>query len=228
MITLQNCQKSDVQHWGHDLYSQYIRGLANFEEAATIAVKSLYEDFITPTGDPLFALVRIFRVTAYDDLPPDLKKLTDPDIQYWIALAGTYGQEQNWCDRHQSVSHGVLSAEHATPMLKAALKLAGVKWGSEASDHMPDPHNIAIEHYFYIPNAPHHEDIPDQENFILRYGIQSVIGIGSPFMSQSAYLAVMFSKMPINQTDCNKLIEIAPYLSTLLASYDARNLIWSA
>ena len=59
------------------------------------------------------------------------------------------------------------------------------------------------------------------------YKIQSVVGIGSPFLSQSFYLLLGFSHVSIDEEDAHKFSQLAPYISSLLAVYDQRGIIWT-
>ena len=50
---------------------------------------------------------------------------------------------------------------------------------------------------FYVPDAVGSPYIPFQDDFVLRYGIKSVLGFGGVLSSGELYVVIMFSKVSI-------------------------------
>jgi hypothetical protein len=80
--------------------------------------------------------------------------------------------------------------------------------------------------YFYVPDAYNNPAIPDKDNFVIPYGIRSVIGIGSPFLSGSFYIGLFFSKVFISEEHVETFAKLATPVSTLLATYDRGDHLW--
>jgi hypothetical protein len=221
MLVLDTVESNDVTQFGRALFAKHREGLDSFETAAQRSVKAVYDEFRQPDGSSQFALVRIFRFCAYDELHHDLQPLADPvDPPAWMALMATMGDEPAWCDRHQSAGHKVVPAgADVTPMLKAVFNQLKFRPGREVSTVELMPVSEAAA-YFHVPQAQGSEHIPAQDEFVVPHQIQSVVGIGSPFISGASYIGLAFSKAPIDASSADKFSQVSPFISTLLALYD--------
>jgi hypothetical protein len=175
--------------------------------------------------------MRIFRSSTYDQLPGELKAMVSPTGGPWMALMGTVGDIAEWCDRRMSKGHQIIAAtgETRSPMVKAAFEQIGLDKLLAGGGESPE--NLMLEgkqltSYFHVPTAPGSQYIPAQD-FVARYQIQSVVGVGSPFISGAVYLALAFSKAPIDDASAREFAEVAPFLSSLLAIHDGRRVLWS-
>src|SRR5688500_8081201 len=111
MLNLETVSPEEYTAFAKDLMWQ-CKELGTHEEASQHIAKQIYEQFTTD-GQPTFALVRIFRMTRVELLPEELRDLLDEDEQYAMALTGTYGMDEVWCDRRQSVGHKVIPLRQA-------------------------------------------------------------------------------------------------------------------
>lgn len=206
-----------------------VRERANsFEDAAQLATEQIFNHFGKIDGRQPFALVRIFRITHYEHLPAELQPLADPQYENWLALMGTTGVEPAWCDRHQSQSHKLLPTQgDLTPMLQAAFEQIGLleQPVPESNDFLQG--TAVMNRYFHVQEAPGSSYVPAQSEFVEPYGIQSVIGLGTRFLSTSAYFMIAFSTVPVDTDAARALIGFSPFLSTLLAHYDGTGVIFS-
>jgi hypothetical protein len=66
----------------------------------------------------------------------------------------------------------------------------------------------------------------EQDDFVKRYNIQSVLGIGCTFDSGSFHLTLFFSKIQFSNTDVQLLMQLSPFISSLLATYDEKGRYW--
>ncbi len=225
MLVLKESKPQDLADFGRKMLNTNRDGLASFEEAAQVVVNTLYREIRQPNGDPLFAMVRIFRLGSYDDLHPDLKAEADPNIERWMALTATVGVEQDWCDRRLSEDHQLIPADMAaTPMMRAAFDQIGLTFGKNTLPPKEDADGYS--HYFHVLEALGSPYIPDQNNFVIPYEIQSVFGFGHVFSNYDSYLCLGFSKTRIIKEEMDKFVNVAPFIGTLLAIYDAKQL-WS-
>jgi hypothetical protein len=220
-----------MSHFGRELLADHRKKHASFESAAQNLVEELFHTFTQSNGDPMFALVRLYRLCKYEELNADVQALVDPARQRWMVLMGTYGVEAAWCDRRQSQGHKALNlGADQSPMVSAAVYQLGMDVGVKLP---PPPHNLAIPEvslmtrYFHIEQAAGSQYVPAQTPFVVPYDIESVVGIGSNFMSSAAYLLLGFSRVHLPKDDANKFAQLAPFVSTLMALYD-KGMIWSA
>ncbi len=228
MMILTQTDAAALTQYGRALMEAHRTNRTSFEDAAQAITQALYQDFVIEDGSPMFALVRVYRLTSFDELASELKGLVDPARQRWMALAGTWGAEPAWCDRHQSQGHKALNlGSDQSPMVSASIHQLGMDVGVDippAPLDLPIPEATFMTRYFHIEHALGSPYIPAQDGFVKPYGIHSVVGLGSNFASRSAYLLLGFSKTHIDQANAMKFSQLAPYVSTLLAVYDARSL----
>ena len=63
---------------------------------------------------------------------------------------------------------------------------------------------------FYVPDAVGSPYIPAQEDFVIRHGIQSVLGFGGILMSGALFAIVLFSKTRIPRETAENFKTLAP------------------
>lgn len=229
MIVLSKAQTSEVANFGRQFLSQNRDRHSSFEQAANACVKALYNEFRQENGGHIFALVCIFRLSQFSELPAGIQAKVQRDLgDRWMALMATIGQEPAWCDRRQSEGHqAIVAGENQSPMLKAAFEHLGLKIDENAiSRDLVFEEVSLLTHYFHVPEALGSRHVPAQDQFVKPYRIHSVVGLGSPFLTNSAYLALAFAKAPIATEDAQKFAELSPFVSTFLASYEGRGIIW--
>ena len=229
MINLNTCSEDDVRQFGRYLLNNLRDSMQTFEQVSRACSRAIYDEFRASDGEPLFALVRVFRSTLYENLPPELQTMAHPDeADRWLTLMGTMGVEPAWRDRRQSQNHQVVPVnETLTPMFTVAFEQLGIPVLADASQK-PDAHNVmSMVRYFHTLHAPGSPLVPAQDDFVEPYGIESVVGVGGRFLSGATYVALGFSIEPIDEEGAQKFGELAPHLSTLLAIYDGQGAIWN-
>lgn len=185
---------------------------ATIEEAARRAVDFLYGELVDAAGAPACALVRFFKTHPYRDLPADLQSVaraasaeaaTIDDLRC-LTLIATRGDEPEWNSRHASRGHRaipLLSVEmvQQAPMIaqlitQLGLPIANVVRPSRGLllDLDQTAHNV-----FYVPRALGSPHIVAQEEFVMRYGIESVLGFGGLLASGDLFATILFSKVAI-------------------------------
>lgn len=222
MTQLLNTSQAEVTQIARGLFIEYRDHIHSFEAIAQALTQRIYEQF-----SPDIALARIFRVSKYAEIPADLASLADSSTSHWVILAGSYGDKPQWCGRANSVNHRIISAISSTPMIAAALQKSRIDVGSAQHAMIPDAKMIELGHYFYVPDAIGDERIPDQRNFVQPYGIRTVIGVGSRFLSGAAYLMVIFTKVLLDQDQVETLLSMTPFVSTMLAAQDGKGNLWA-
>jgi hypothetical protein len=233
MIILKDTVQNEVAQFGHHLFYQNDKNLKSFEEVAQLSVRSIFETFRESDGQSTFALARIYRYCQTEELPSDiieslgLNAGSDGD---WLALMGTVGDEPAWCDRQFSQHHqAVCINDNMSMMFKAVLNQLRLM-PEQFEDDIPvtvGESSLSIVKYFYVPDAYSNTSIPDKDDFVIPYGIRSVIGIGSPLLSGAFYTGLFFSKVSLSSGDVEAFIKLSPAISTLLSSYDRHHPLWN-
>lgn len=232
MITLSNASHDEIAQFGHNLFYSQGSNLQSFEEAAQLCTQSIFKTFRETDSQSTFALVRIYRLCQTDELSSDLIESlnnTSNVTDSWLTLMGTTGDESDWCNRQLSQKHKAVPInDDLSLMFKAIfnqLRLAP----QEFDDDIPveiGKSTIPMVKYFYVSDAHTNPSIPDKDDFVIPYDIQSVIGIGSPFLSGSFYIGLFFSKVFLSRDDVETFTQLATSVSTLLATYDSNDHIW--
>jgi hypothetical protein len=232
MLDLHSSDLKAIDEFGRTLMSTYRSTLNSFEEAAIVCVKAIYDEFRQPNGQHTFALVRIYRLCRFDELLPELQAIATPDVPYWMALMGTVGNEPTWCDRRTSQGHKAIRAVgDRSPMLTAAFEQIGLN--KIITERAVDTNSLQMQEttlftsYFHVPHALGSPFIPAQHEFVEPYHIQSVVGVGSAFLSNSIHLTLCFADTFLDEDSARKFSELSTYISTLLAIYDGNGVIWA-
>jgi hypothetical protein len=182
------------------------------EEAAERAVDFFYREFVDDSGQPACALVRFFKTHPYGDLSEELQGVVRgmapaaewlPELRC-LTLLATRGDEPQWNRRQASHGHRVIplmSVEvvQQAPMIaqlitQLGLPIAEVVRPSRALmlDQTQKAHNV-----FYVAHALGSSHIVAQEEFVIPYGIASVLGFGGLLSSGDLFAMILFSKVPI-------------------------------
>jgi hypothetical protein len=231
MINLSQTNETEIQRYARELFKTYQQQDLTFETLSQKLMHNVYDDFCNEQGQRIFILTRIFRLCKYLELPPEAHSEIDSSSgKFWLALCGTVGDEPAWNNRHQSQGHRIIpGGAFQTPMLKAVFEqMALEKTLQEGESGIKlEDYNIA-ERFFHVETAPGSPYIVAQEDFVNRYGVHSVIGIGSPFISGSFYFALFFARATITRPQAELFARITPFISTLLARQDAKNHLWES
>ncbi len=180
------------------------------EEAAGAIVRYLADHLIDKaTSTSACALVRLYKLHPYAELPSDVQAaarravvddsvLLD-EVNCLVQLASV-GIEEGWNDRRASQRHQAIPLPSAAalrrlPMVAALLSALQIDhdWvvGSALTPigtNEDQPYDV-----FHVPDARNCPSVPDQEDFVIPYGIRSVVGFGGVLPSGSMFAVVVFS-----------------------------------
>lgn len=175
-------------------------------------VRFLFENLGDDDGRPACALARMFKTHRYDALDMELREFTrniEPaadrvhDLRCLVLLA-TIGDELPWNSRHESRGHKCIPLVNEkmveeAPMIAQLIKQIGLKISNVVR---PDPalmltHENASYNVFYVPQANGSPYIVAQNEFVRRYGIESVIGFGGLAGAGDLLATILFTKVPI-------------------------------
>jgi diguanylate cyclase (GGDEF)-like protein len=183
------------------------------EEVAGDIVHCLRNGFIDDrTGSPAMALVRFYKTHPFGALDDDLRAFVrgmlagappSPDMQCLTLLASA-GERPEWNSRKTSVGHRAIPLPseqfvEQSPMIAHLIRQFGL---DVASLLEPDPRLLmdADQHshnVFYVPEAVGSPMIPAQQDFVVPFGIRSVIGVGGLLPAGELFALILFSRTHI-------------------------------
>jgi hypothetical protein len=190
-------------------------GASSMEEVAGRIVRYLYDTLIDgQTGERACPLIRFFKTQTYEGLDDELKAFALnmlggstplPGMKCMILL-GTVGENQEWNLRGTSKGHKAIplpseEVVHQIPMIRNLIKQLGL---SVCSVVKPDPAlllDMEQKTYgvFLVPESLGSPYIPAQKEFVVPYGIKSVMGFGGMLPSLDIFVIIMFLRASISR-----------------------------
>lgn len=193
-------------------------GAVCMEEAAQNIVDYLYEAFRYETADGeeknACALLRLFKTHPFAELEQDQREFAlgllnggcDSRSVPCLTLLASRGEGEGWNDRRRSRGHIAIpllseKALESFPMVVQLLEQLGLELGSVIKT---DPELVVRLSeqscgVFHIPRARGSRHIPDQDSFVLPYGIESIVGFGGVFPNGEIYAAILFTHVPVSR-----------------------------
>ncbi len=216
---------------------------ASMEETAGHMVRYLYDHFlIKGTTQRSCVLVRLFVTQPFGALSTELQSrarqmlgnIQESPAHTCLVLLGTVGQEREWNSRHLSSGHQVipLPSEQvltSIPMISQLINQLGVDVNCVLK---PTPNMLlAAEqktyNVFYVPEATGSPYIPAQQNFVIPFGVKSVLGFGGLLPSGELFAVILFSRSHIPQETATLFKPFALAAKASLLPFDRPNSIFS-
>ena len=217
-------------------------GASCMEEVAGRMVRYLYDTLVDGrTGARACPLIRFFKTQAYEELPGDLqafaKKMLDRDSPQsgmkCMTLLGTIGEDPKWNSRETSRGHQAIplpseEVVHQLPMIRNLIKQLGLSVKSVVN---PDPAllmDMEQNTYgvFFVPEALGSPYIPGQKEFVIPYGVKSVVGFGGMLPSLDIFVVILFLRLSITRETAdlfknlslNAKLAVLPFEKTIFDS----------
>jgi hypothetical protein len=213
-----------------------LRDCESLEAAAGTVVRYFHEHCVDlRSGARNCPLVRFYKTHPFGSLEPALRELVaselgaappDPAMRC-LTLLGTAGEESAWNSRHHSKRHRVIPLPSAdivrsAPMIARLLEDLGVDL--EAMVERPDatarPNEPRTYDVFHVEQALGSPAIPAQEEFVVPYAIQSVVGFGGVLRSGELFAVVLFSRARIPAASANRFRTLALDIRSALFPLD--------
>jgi hypothetical protein len=181
-------------------------GASSMEEVAGRIVRYLRDTLINgQTGERACPLIRFFKTHAYEGLDDELKafalnmlggSVPLPETKCFTLL-GTVGENQEWNLRGTSKGHKAIplpseEVVHQIPMMRNLIKQLGLSVRSV--DMEQKTYNV-----FLVPEALGSPYVPAQKEFVVPYGIKSVMGFGGMLPSLDIFVIIMFLRASISR-----------------------------
>lgn len=196
------------------------QGASSISGAADTIVRYLYTDSGTlPDGRRTCALVRCYRTMAYGSLDRAQRAFADglmrvplasPDMKC-LTLVATVGDEAAWCSPATSRGHRVIplpSPEivEQAPMIAQLIRQMGLDIDSVVRPQQDIIPALAGRTYnvFHVEQAVGSPYIPAQQDFVVPYGVRSVVGFGGLLRSGDLFSVIMFSRLPITEESAGR------------------------
>lgn len=188
------------------------REATSLEAVAMRIVGHLADRMRDPDGSRQCALVRCFKTHAYGDLDDGLQGFAREILgeapasnqTKCLTLLATAGLRPEWNSRHASSGHRalpLLDAESVSrfPMIARLVQDLGVEIGDllappEAIVIASKPRSYAV---FYVPEAVDSPWIYAQREFVVPFGIRSVVGFGGLLPDGELIATLLFARVPI-------------------------------
>lgn len=205
--------------------------VTSHEQASQHICQQLYH-MLQQEDQPALALVRVYRLTRVEDLPPDLRALVDPDELFVMSLTGTYGLQDEWRRRQDSAGHKVVPVNKiAIPSLIPMFEQLLVRDMKADLPRLYETRNVigsvrSTGGTFYIEDVPTSPVIPAQDTFVEPYGVKSLVGFGGLMAGSerlaSLFVLVAFSRVHFTPEMADAFHRMHPFVGTALASRAAQ------
>jgi len=212
MYDLTKFTQQDLDRCGEAL-SKLGSDVGSMEEAANRIVRHLFDNAINPENKKnACALVRFYKTHAYEDLNAELRAFAQgilghapesPDIKC-LTLLATAGEKAEWNSREASAGHKAIPLPNEAsvsqiPMISRLVSQFGLDVKAVIQ---PDPNLLAdLEQQkynaFHVAEAVGSPYIPAQKDFVVPFGIRSVLGFGGMLATGDLFAVIMFAKVQI-------------------------------
>ena len=187
-------------------------GAPTLEASAQRVCRFLYDELVDPESNRACALVRCYKTHAYASLDPELQgfargalgdEAPRPTMKV-LTLMATVGQSAGWNSRHLSRGHRAIplpSPEivEKAPMISQLIKEMGLELTHVLQPTADLVKELAGKRHgiFHVENALGSPYIPAQEEFVVRFGIQSVLGFGGMLPSGELFAVILFATVHV-------------------------------
>ena len=190
------------------------KGAGSMEETAGSIVGYLFDHLVDGrTGLRACSLVRFFKTHTYEKLDDELQDFarktmgdtpTYPDMKC-LTLLATAGEKTEWNSRKNSAGHKAipLPSEEVVgriPMIRNLIKQLGLSVPTVIKPDQKIIMDLEQKTYnvFYIPEAAGSPYVPAQGDFVIPYGIKSVLGFGGLLPTGDIFAVIVFLKVPVS------------------------------
>lgn len=189
------------------------------------------------TGRKDCVLVRCFLTRAYGELDPQSQDCARRALacgpgsldMKCLTLFGTAGERPEWNERGRSRHYRSIPLTGSQsvaqfPMVSQLLQQLGVELASKTQPEsdllvggVEQTYNV-----FHVPDAKGSPFVPAQEEFIIPFGIESVVGFGGVLPSKELFTVILFSKKKISREMAELFKPLAMSVKLALLPFDGR------
>ena len=199
-------------------------GASTLEASAQRVCRFLYDELHGPDGQRACALIRCYKTLAYASLEPDLQSFARSALgteaprptMKCLTLMATVGESAAWNSRHFSRGHKAVplpSPEivEKAPMISQLIKELGLELGTALQPSPDVVKELAGKKHgvFHVENAVGSPYIPAQQEFVVRYGIKSVLGFGGMLATGDLFAVILFATVHVPASAANRFKTLA-------------------
>lgn len=211
-------------------------GAGSMEEVADRIARYFYDQFIDlSNGTSAFTLVRCFKTHALGDLPNELQTYAQKMLNQQVAspatkcltLLATQGDRVEWQTRQASVGHQAIpliseQLVSQSPMISQLISQFGLPIHTVLD---PDPSLIVdlakkTFNVFHVLDAFSSPHVPAQQEFVVPWGVRSVLGFGGMLPSGNLIAIIVFSKVPISRETADMFKTLALNVKMAVLPFD--------
>jgi two-component system NtrC family sensor kinase len=215
-----------------------LTGAPTLETSAHRTCRFLYDELHGPDTSRACALVRCYKTHAFGALDPELQGFArgilgeaEPRASMkCLTLMATVGQSAGWNSRHLSRSHRAIplpSPEivEKAPMISQLIKELGVELEVVLQPSPEVVKELAGKRHgvFHVENALGSPYIPAQQEFVVRYGIQSVLGFGGLLFNGDLFAVILFSTVHVPAASAERFRTVALDVKSAFARFNDTN-----
>lgn len=201
-----------------------VSGAPTLEMSAQRVCRFLYDELHGPDVQRACALVRCYKTHAFSELDPDLQTFarailgaeTPRSTMKCLTLMATVGQTAAWSSRHLSRGHRAIplpSPEivEKAPMISQLIKELGMELSAVIQPSPEVVKELAGKRHgvFHVENALGSPYIPAQQEFVVRYGIRSVLGFGGMLFTGDLFAVILFSTVHVSASAADRFRTLA-------------------
>jgi hypothetical protein len=179
---------------------------------------------VASDGSRACALVRCYKTHLYGKLEPELQSFAKAVLKglplgngvRCLTLLGTVGEEKAWNSRRTSAGHQAIplpSAEiiEKAPMIAQLIRQFGLELADVVQPTTDLVRSLQGKTYgvFHVPEAVGSPYIPAQKDFVLKFGIRSVVGFGGSLPSGDLFAVILFARVPVSSETADRFRNLA-------------------
>ena len=195
------------------------------EACARLISRSLYDELRDPEGERACILVRCYKTHPFGALPADIRRFarkasgeeaTLDESMRCLTLLASAGSQPQWNARSSSKGHQAIPLPsprmvEQAPMIAGLIKDFGLELADVINPKAEDARNPEGKSYgvFHVERALGSSSIPAQEEFVERYGVQSVVGFGGSLASGDLFAVILFSRVTVSSESADRFRTLA-------------------
>jgi hypothetical protein len=212
-------------------------GAPTLEISAQRVCRFLYDELNGPEGQRACALVRCYKTHAYGSLDPDLQSFARDALgtvpprstMKVLTLMATVGQSAAWNSRHLSQGHRAVplpSPEivEKAPMISQLIKELGLELSYVLQPSPDIVKELAGKRHgvFHVEHALGSPYIPAQQEFVVRFGIKSVLGFGGMMATGDLFAVILFATVHVPSSAAERFKSLALDVKSAFSRFNDR------
>lgn len=246
-VDLERLSQAEVDYLKEQIREQ-LPGAATRQEVFERVITLFYETLRIPdSGQHACVLARAFKSCHYARLPAHYQHAADELLadtashgrMRCLALMASRGQHSLWNDvatsrKHQCIPLPSSEVVGRAPMMSRLFDQFGLS--VEGLVAFPEVGNSPLAttsveesteaapltfNAFHVPRALGSPFVPDQEGFVIPYGVESVLGLGGLLADGDIFAILLFTRVPIQTEVASNFRQLASVIRESLIAFPA-------